>query len=60
MHCYSSFVNIFLHLPGGNGYRHAAIPSMLLDPLCTAREFSDVSGIISNHYRESQHGTRRS
>jgi hypothetical protein len=33
--------------------------SMLLHPLCTAMEFFDVLGLISNHYRESQHGTRR-
>jgi len=37
----------------------AAGASMLLDPLCTAREISDASDLISNHYRESQHGTHR-
>jgi hypothetical protein len=29
---------------------------MLLNPLCTAREFSDASNLVSNHYREPQHG----
>jgi len=32
---------------------------MLLHPLCTALEFSDVLDLISSHYKESQHGTRR-
>lgn len=28
-------------------------------PICAAPEFSDVPSLISRHYRESQHGTRR-
>jgi len=31
---------------------------MLLHPLCTAMELSEVPGIISSHYRESQPGIR--